>query len=256
VHQFTIWKFLWNHAFLILTNHQHDVNLDLWNGPFLFFLHQTGVKTMPQAADEIDYFSDFEVLKDPYKYWDDLRAMAPVLELKSRDMVIVTGFNEAVEVLLNTDDFSSVNCVIPTQPLPFTPEGDDISAQIEAHRNDFQMSGILVAFDGARHAANRSLMTVLFTPKRLRANQDYMKQIAGGMVADAVARGECELVREMAVPYVTMVIADILGIPEEDREAFRKGLDAGGPVVGTMDENPEAQIESYMFMIPYVMRYL
>ena len=100
---------------------------------------------MSKAADEIDYFTDYDVLRDPYQYFDELRALGPVHELKSRDMVAVTGFREAVEVLLNHEDFSSVNCVVPTQPLPFTPAGDDISEQIEAHRALFERADILVA---------------------------------------------------------------------------------------------------------------
>jgi len=211
---------------------------------------------MQKPADERDYFTDFEVLRDPYRYFDELRSIAPVLQLKSRDMVMVTGFKEATEVLLNTEDFSSVNCVVPIQPLPFTPEGDDISEQIEAHRDQFERGDILVSADGARHAAVRSLMTVLFTPSRLKANEDYMAQIADSMVREAVARGECELVREIAIPYVTMVIADILGIPPEDRETFRREIDTGPPIIGNMDSRTKRQIEPFQFMIPYFMRYI
>lgn len=133
-------------------------------------------------------------------------------------MVAVTGFKECVEVLLNTEDFSSVNSPVPTQSLPFEPVGDDISEQIEAHRDQFARGDILVSADGARHANFRALTTVLFTPSRLKENEAYMAELSDKLVRDAVAKGGCELVREMAVPYVTMVIADLLGIPEEDRE--------------------------------------
>jgi len=211
---------------------------------------------MSKPADEIDYFSDQEVLKDPYRYFDELRSFGPVHQLKCRDVLVVTGFKEAVEVLLNHEDFSSVNCVVPVQPLPFEPVGDDISEQIEAHRAEFQRSDILVSTDGARHAAFRSLMTVLFTPSRLRANEDYMNELAGPMVRDAVARGDCEIVREIAVPYVTMVIADLLGIPAEDRQMFRQMIDAGPPIVGSMNTRVQRQIEPWQFMRPYFERYI
>lgn len=211
---------------------------------------------MSTPADEIDYFTDYEVLKDPYKYFDELRQFGPVHQLKSRDMVVVTGFKEAVEVLRNHEDFASVNSVVPTQPLPFEPEGDDISEQIEAHRNEFQRGDILVSADGDRHASFRSLMTVLFTPSRLRANEDYMNRIADEMVRGVVANGKCELVREIAIPYVTLVIADLLGIPDEDRETFRREIDAGPPIIGSMDSRTKRQIEPFQFMIPYFQRYI
>jgi cytochrome P450 len=211
---------------------------------------------MTKVADEIDYFSDFTVLRDPYRYFDQLRALGPVHQLKSRDMVAVTGFREAVEVLLNTEDFSSVNCVVPTQPLPFAPEGDDISEQIEAHRALFERADILVALDGAKHAAFRSLLTVLFTPSRLKANEEYMNPLADRMVREAVAKGGCELVREIAVPYVTMVIADLLGIPAEDRQSFREMIDSGPPIVGSMQSRAERQIEPWQAMRPFFERYI
>jgi len=170
---------------------------------------------MSAPVDEIDYFSDYEVLRDPYQYVDELRAPGPVHQLKSRDMVVVTGFREAVEVLLNHEDFS-----------------------------------------GARHAAFRSLITVLFTPSRLKANEEYMHQLADRMVTEAVARGQCELVREIAVPYVTMVIADLLGTPAEDREAFRQMIDSGPPPVGAMQSRSERQIEPWAFMRTYFQGYI
>lgn len=211
---------------------------------------------MTKSPDEIDYFSDYEVLKDPYQYFEDMRAYGPVHQLQSHDMVLVTGFKEAVEVLRNHEDFSSVACVVPTQPLPFEPQGDDISEQIEAHRDQFQRSDIVVSADGQKHAADRSLMTVLFTPSRLKENEKYMNQIAGKMVREVVKKGECELINEVAVPYVTMVIADILGVPEEDREVFRREIDAAPPVVGSMDSDSESEVEPFLFMIPYFANYI
>src|SRR6266403_934422 len=43
------------------------------------------------------------------------------------------------------------------------------------------------------------------------------------MVKVAVARGKCELISEIATPYATLVIADLLGVPEEDRKVFMQG---------------------------------
>lgn len=211
---------------------------------------------MQNSALEIDYFTDLEVLRDPYRYFDQVREFGPVVRLKSRDMVLVTGFKECVDVLLNAEDFSSVNSPAPTQPLPFEPEGDDISAQIERHRDLFERGDILVSADGAAHTAFRSLTTVLFTPRRLKANEAYMNGLAEKLVRGVVAKGGCELVKELAVPYVTMVIADILGIPPEDRETFRQEIDAGPPIIGNMDSRTKRQIEPFQFMIPYFIRYI
>jgi cytochrome P450 len=77
-------------------------------------------------------------------------------------------------------------------------------------------------------------MTSLFVPSRLKANQAYMEELAEQTVRDVVARGKCELIQDVAVPYVTLVIADLLGIPADDRESFREVI-AAGPPPGNID---------------------
>ncbi len=173
-------------------------------------------------------------------------------------MVAVTGFREAVEVLLNHEDFSSVNCVVPTQALPFEPQGDDISEQIEANRAKFATGRYPGGADGARHAAFRSLMTVLFTPSRLKANEEYMNQVSrSGWSGRLSPRGIVRLVKEIAVPYVTMVIADLLGIPRRGSgKRFDEAIDAGPPIVGAIESRSARQIEPWQFMRPYFEGYI
>jgi cytochrome P450 len=149
--------------------------------------------------------------------------------------MFVTGFDEANEILRNAKDFSSVIAVTGAAvPLPFKPEGDDISEQLERHRHEVSGSEILVTYDGARHAANRSLLNSLFVPSRLKANQAFMEDLAEKTVKDVVARGKCELIQDVAVPYVTLVIADLLGVPADDRESFKEVI-AAGPPPGNID---------------------
>src|SRR3546814_11503365 len=81
---------------------------------------------------EKDYFTDHSVLLDPYDYFETIRVHGPVYQMRSRDVVVVTGFAEALEVLLNTRDFSSWLNPDPLVKLPFAIESDDIGAQMEA----------------------------------------------------------------------------------------------------------------------------
>lgn len=208
-------------------------------------------------TEERDYFTDFSVLLDPYEYFEEMRSHGPVFRLKSRDIVLVTGFKESVDVLLNTADFSSViTAEGPVNALPFAVDSDDISDQIEAHRLQISPTDLLVTYDGARHSATRALIMGLFTPSRLRANEVYMDDLAIRMVKDAVGRGGCEMIKEIAAPFVTLVIADLLGVPAEDREKFRKVIDTG-PAAGNMDKadtRPGSSSLDYMsgFFAEYV----
>lgn len=188
-------------------------------------------------SSERDYFTDHSVLHDPNSFFDEMRGKSPVYQLKNRDILLVTGFAETVQVFNNPKDFSSAIAPgSPVPPLPFEPEGDDLTAQIEAHRSQFIAGEILVAQDDIAHTYARTLLNRLFVPSRLKANEEYVAQLADQMVREAVANRSFETVKEIGVPFVTLVIADLLGVPDEDRDKFRNVLDQGPPP-GSMDLN-------------------
>jgi cytochrome P450 len=172
-------------------------------------------------------------------------------------MLFVTGFKEAVEVLLNKADFSSMIAGPgPAAPLPFEVHGDDISETVAAYTASIRERELMVNQDGDMHLAARSLLNPLLVPSRLKANEAFMESFADEMAREMVAKGGCEVVNEVAVPYVTLVIADLLGVPAEDRQQFRDVIDAGPPP-GNMDAAEDmTQSAALTFMIGYFMRYL
>jgi len=212
--------------------------------------------TAPDTAER-DYFTDKSVLLDPYDFFEEIRARGPVVELTNRDMLFVTGFREAVEVLLNKADFSSMIAGPgPAAPLPFEVHGDDISEMVAAYTASIRERELMVNQDGDMHLAARSLLNPLLVPSRLKANEAFMESFADEMAREMVAKGGCEVVNEVAVPYVTLVIADLLGVPAEDRQQFRDVIDAGPPP-GNMDAAEDmTQSAALTFMIGYFMRYL
>lgn len=215
---------------------------------------------MSNITDQSDFFTDKEVLLDPYGYFEKIREHGPVFRMPGRDVVIVTGFEEGVSVLLNSHDFSSVINPEPLAPLTFEPEGDDISQQIAEAKPVNPALQLLVTYDGDKHTAARHLLNPVFKPSRLKANEAFMRAYAEDMVREVVAKGSCELINEVATPYVTMVIADLLGVPEEDRAKFREVIDAGPPPgnMDTTDAQAGAQqgSQALMFMAGYFFQYL
>ena len=77
---------------------------------------------------DVDYFTDAETTQDPYDYWDDLRRQGPVVPEPHFGVLAVTGYQEVQAAFKDFESFSAVNAIGgPFPPLPFTPEGDDIS---------------------------------------------------------------------------------------------------------------------------------
>src|SRR3954471_15169490 len=107
---------------------------------------------------EKDYFTDPEILVDPYAYFEEVRKLGPVVQPPGRDYVIVTGYEESLEVFRNSTDFStSIAGQGAGAPLTFTPQGSDISAQLEAHRHEILGNELLVNLDDKAHTNLRAL---------------------------------------------------------------------------------------------------
>jgi cytochrome P450 len=207
---------------------------------------------------ERDYFTDYEILKEPYAFFNALREHGPVYQPPGRDYYIVTGIEETLEVLRNHEAFSAI---IGLQgagaPLPFTPHGSDITRDIEAHRKEFAGGDFVVNLDDEAHTKLRALINTLFVPSRLKASEAFIAAYSDEMVRQAVASGGVDLVNTIATPFVTMVIADLLGVPDEDRQAFMDAT-AGSPPAGSLDgvDSTTAENSSFVVMGSYFYRYI
>ncbi|MDD9936343.1 MAG: cytochrome P450 [Myxococcales bacterium] len=183
---------------------------------------------------EVDFFADLPIQIEPTSYFDYLRDKGPVAWLPHRKVVAVTGLDEALEVYRDPETFSSCNAV--TGPIPGLQcplEGDDISAAIADHRHELPMSQYLVTQDPPRHRELRSLLMRLFTPKRMGENEDFMWRLSDTLIDEFIDRGKCDFKAAYAAPFALHVIADLLGVPEEEHAKFREHF---APPPGTANE--------------------
>ena len=69
----------------------------------------------------------------------------------------------------------------------------------------------------------------LLTPRRLKENEDSMWRLADRQL-DELLGGGGGFIGDFAGPFAMLVIADLLGVPEEDHDLFRRGTrqDRGG----------------------------
>lgn len=193
---------------------------------------------MTTDYDAVDYFTDPALVPDPHPYFDHLRSKCPVQPEPHYGVLAVTGYEEAASVLKDADTFSS--CIAlggPFPPLPFTPDGDDLTEQIAQHRSALPMFEHMVTMDPPQHTDARSLLNRLLTPSRLKENEDFMWRLADECLDDFVDDGKCEFLAAYAKPFSLLVIADLLGVPHEDHDEFRTVLGAPRPGarVGALD---------------------
>ncbi len=185
---------------------------------------------MTTDYDSVEYFTDPSLVPDPHPYYDHIRAKDPVCCPIDNGVIAVTGWETANAVYKDSENYSSCVAVMgPFTPMPFVPEGDDICAQLEKHRTEIPMFEHMVTMDPPQHTDARSILSRLLTPKRLKENEDFMWRLADRHIDEFIADGKCEFLAAYARPFSLLVVADLLGVPEEDHEEFREAFGAERP---------------------------
>jgi cholest-4-en-3-one 26-monooxygenase len=77
---------------------------------------------------------------------------------------------------------------------------------------------MLINQDGMEHHKTRQIISRGFTPRSITALHDTLVERAEKIVDDALAKGEGDFVEEVAAELPLQAIADLLGVPQEDRK--------------------------------------
>ncbi len=167
-------------------------------------------------AQEFDLFSR-QFKRDPFPTFAQMRRHAPIyLHVAPNGVRVwyVTRYEEAVDILKDNDRF----CKNFRNALPAAERGK-MNAGIQ---NVLSLINQNMLFsDPPNHTRLRSLVSQAFTPRRMEALAPRIRQIADELLNQAAPHLQMELIAEYAAPLPFVVIADMLGIPPEDRQQVR-----------------------------------
>ncbi|MGH2686305.1 MAG: cytochrome P450 [Actinomycetota bacterium] len=99
-----------------------------------------------------------------------------------------------------------------------------------------QQQLMMLNMDPPLHTRYRLLINKGFTPRMVARLEEAMTSRAGAIVDEICERGECDFVTDVAAELPLQVIADILGVPQDDRHLV---FDWSNRLVGAAD--PEYQ---------------
>ncbi|MBX9642433.1 MAG: cytochrome P450 [Mycobacteriaceae bacterium] len=100
----------------------------------------------------------------------------------------------------------------------FTSSRGNTLVEVEAGPTSAMLPGI----DPPRHVHYRKLINQGFTARNVLRLEPKMRQVARNIVADITEKGEFDAVPDISAAMSLQVIADVLGVPAEDRmEVFR-----------------------------------
>jgi cholest-4-en-3-one 26-monooxygenase len=95
---------------------------------------------------------------------------------------------------------------------------------------------LLINMDPPQHVKFRRLVRQGFTPNRVKLLLPRVRERAAKLVDGLIEKGECDFVREVAAELPLQVIAELMGIPDEERGRI---FDLSNKLIGFDD--PEFQ---------------
>ena len=96
--------------------------------------------------------------------------------------------------------------------------------------------GSLIGIDPPDHTHHRAIVNRGFTPRRIAAMEPRVRKLANELVSAFEPRRRCDLVEEFSNPIPVAMIAELLGLPAEHRDDFKRwsaALIVGSTQIGT-----------------------
>ena len=141
---------------------------------------------------------------------------------------------EHFRAVLNDPRFSNRRDSTPPGPLRAMEPEADVDPVMTA-------AGNFITTDGEEHQHYRRKLTKEFMVKRIAALRPRIQQIVDEHLDDVARRsGPVDLVRAFTLPVPSMVIAELLGVPYEQRMAFQHAANTILRLTATAEEAMES----------------
>ena len=161
------------------------------------------------VVDDPTQFFSAAALQDPYPLYDRMRAEAPVHRIGDSLFYAVCGWNAVLEAVERVEDFSSnLTATIvfhddgTVTPFDMIPLGDPAHA--------------LATADDPAHAMHRKILLPHLSAKRVRIIEEFAADTAGRLWEENLHDGHIEWMSAMANRLPMMVVARLLGLPDDD----------------------------------------
>ncbi|CAG9622951.1 cytochrome P450 [Sutcliffiella rhizosphaerae] len=161
-----------------------------------------------------------EFINDPYHLFRQLHSHQAVqwFQFFNSEGWLITGYKEAEAALKDSRFVKEISNHVPPESLG-TPS--------ETLMPVFNLTNNMMLFrDAPHHTRLRGLVTKAFTPRMTEKLRPTIEKMANYLLDEMKNKQEHELIADFAYTLPVMVIAELIGVPNEDREQFREWSDA------------------------------
>ena len=186
----------------------------------------------------------------PHEWFTYLRNNAPVHHHSEPDgpgFWVITKHADVVHVGRDGHTFSS------DQERGGVVGLEDPPPEMRAAAEAFTRAGkLMLTIDPPEHTRYRKLVNKGFTPRMINALEPHIREMTAKLVDEAIEKGECDFVVDVAAELPLQVIAELIGVPMDDRhELFdwsNRMIGSEDPEYAVSDEHlMEARVEMFMY---------
>lgn len=162
------------------------------------------------GATEVYYDPyDFEIDADPYPAWRRLREEQPLYRNERYGFFALSRFADVEAALVDWRTYSSAKGTL----LEIIRSGTEIPP------------GSIIFEDPPDHDRHRGLLSRVFTPRKVNAIEPQVRELCARALDPLVGAGGFDFVRDLGAQMPMRTIGMLLGIPEQDQEVIRDGID-------------------------------
>ena len=166
---------------------------------------------------------DPAVHANPYPTYDSLRVEDPVHWSELMEAWLLTRYDDVVAVL-NDSRFSANRRQAQSR----------LAREAMRRQGEFGPFGQAVTMLGAdppEHTRLRRLVSKAFTPRMVEGMRPHIQEIVDELLDAVQGSGGLDVIHDLAYPLPVIVIAEMLGVPPEHRDEFKRW---SGHIVATM----------------------
>ena len=182
---------------------------------------------------------DPAVQQCPHLYYEKMREEHPVYstEVAGVPIVLVTRYDDVLEIIKDTDTFSSETG--GGAAMPVNAELADRIRKLYEEEGGYKRVGTMLTIDPPDQTRYRKLVNKAFTARAVSSLEPNIREISSGLIDSFINEDKIEFVKEFAVPLPVRTIAKALNVPEDRLADFKRWSDDNIAAIGTANSDDQ-----------------
>jgi len=181
----------------------------------------------------VNIFSSPTQRLDPFDFYAMMRKKHPIEYDEENDMYGIFRYNDISKCFTDFKNFSS----------DFSRWFNSTNANSSTKFQDVSPIGpSLITSDPPKHRNLRNSISEAFNPRQISVLKPKIEKITHDLLENVIQNKSMDLIQDLAYPLPVMIIAELLGIPNEDHPKFKKWADQIISLSILINKNPNEEV--------------